>query len=436
MAMDPRASEAALKYDFAVASIGKVRRVDAYVNSKTPINHICLKHHQVFPQSPSNILRGNGLRCCLQEARRIEGMKRRQKAAEKYDTELAGFGILKRLDNYVTALTPILHQCLVHGLIQPITPNNALKGKGLKCCQLASNDRHRENQILIAKENFMKLLQERKDVEMLEPYINSTTRIKFKCILHDQVHCIPPSYLTKKAGAAGFACCRDALAKMQANKRIEKASALYDQRIQKLQRVIRLEPYKGRQFPILHKCLVHGEEHLLPPGNAIRGDGLLCCNRGTGWDTFERILDQKPLKSRADGETEFYIYSVPNTTFWHKIGIAINAARRSRDKTSDGIYGELCALWIMSSRRNAILIETALLRDPCFVKPDQHLSHLSLKAGYSEIRGGNRELLLAHAQKLVDLLEDKPLEWANWALTNIPVLQQWEKSSLENHVVF
>ena len=90
-------------------------------------------------------------------------------------------------------------------------------------------------------------------------------------------------------------CCRQENIQKQADKRKALAASRYDKRLEAYGRIVRIDEYKGRNTKILHRCLAHGEEHLIDIANALRGDGLICCNRGTGWDTFERLLQGKQL---------------------------------------------------------------------------------------------------------------------------------------------
>ena len=63
------------------------------------------------------------------------------------------------------------------------------------------------------------------------------------------------------------------------------ASARYDAALAQHGRVVRIEPYAGNATKILHRCLLHGEEHLAYPSNASRGHGLRCCQKATNQAT-------------------------------------------------------------------------------------------------------------------------------------------------------
>jgi hypothetical protein len=51
----------------------------------------------------------------------------------------------------------------------------------------------------------------------------------------------------------------------------------YDKRIAIHGKAVRVDPFRGTKFNILHRCLKHGEEHLSNPGHILRGHGMSCC---------------------------------------------------------------------------------------------------------------------------------------------------------------
>ena len=424
---DPRARIASQKYDSKLSAIGKAKRLGDYYNCKTSILHYCLEHKEKHNARPSDLLQGQGLHCCRRAAIQKQANRRKELAAKKYDFKLAQFGKLVRLEPYQTAAKKILHRCIEQNTEGLITPNNALKGKGLSCCQEASwkeESRKRNDQ---RRETFDKQLAEFGKLKRLEEYVDSKTPILFQCLIHGEKHRIhPPGALSGRC----LICCRQENIQKQADKRKALAASRYDKRLEAYGRIVRIDEYKGRNTKILHRCLAHGEEHLIDIANALRGDGLICCNRGTGWDTFERLLQGKQLKGANDVPTYFYIFKVPKTRKWVKVGIAINLDRRSKDPHSEGIYGELLGSWKFKTRRNALLIETAILRDNSLQKLSGQLDHLKEKRGFSEIRSVEVNEFLVYVRGLCESLEKDSINWAQWALDHIPELRNWEREAL------
>jgi hypothetical protein len=89
------------------------------------------------------------------------------------------------------------------------------------------------------------------------------------------------------------------------------------------------------------------------------------------------------------------------------------------------------SVWQCSSRRSAILLETAVLRDPSFEHPAEFLETLEFKAGQSEVRRVDIDSLVDHVQYLYDSLEQQGVDWAAWALERVPSLRRWEQKSLQ-----
>ena len=116
---------------------------------------------------------------------------------------------------------------------------------------------------------------------------------------------------------------------------------------------------------------------------------------------------------------------------WFKLGISVDIPNRIRNHKD--IYGENVASWELSSRRNAILIETAMLRDDSLKKPleENEVAHLQGIYGFTEIRGGDEKLIVEHVNYLVESLESDIDDWKQWALDNIPNLRKWEIKKLQ-----
>ena len=59
-AADRKKAKAAAKYDSELAKHSKLQRIEAYVDSKTPIKHRCLIHNEEHPVAPSDGRIGKG----------------------------------------------------------------------------------------------------------------------------------------------------------------------------------------------------------------------------------------------------------------------------------------------------------------------------------------------------------------------------------------
>lgn len=126
--------EAKSSYPAKCLSIGKVKPVEEYVDSRTPIKHVCLEHGDTYLARPSNILQGAGLKCC-QKLNLLSIVKERSdKAAESYEKRISEFSRVELVGEYKGLDYPVLHRCLDHGHVQEVLPRRILHGSGLSCC--------------------------------------------------------------------------------------------------------------------------------------------------------------------------------------------------------------------------------------------------------------------------------------------------------------
>jgi hypothetical protein len=122
-------------------------------------------------------------------------------------------------------------------------------------------------------------------------------------------------------------------------------------------------------------------------------------------------------------------YAVPGRPELVKPGIARDHDIRSARVESRGLYGELLAVWDLPTRRDALLVEGAILRDPAIPRPAD-LAELQSLNGAGEVREIDVDVLVAYAQALVDSLIDHAGPWQSWAISNVPGLFRAERIAL------
>ena len=204
--------KAAALYDGKLKKIGKLERIDPYINAATPIRHRCLTHNEIHPCRPNGALGGSGLACCQRATQQEFSAKRLSQAKGNYDEKLAATGSsLIRLGEYIHSRTPITHICIKHAYIGTIRPNNALRGYGMTCCgkavQLATAKRRFEE----AASTFVeRLKQANTDVVLVGEYLGINTKTKFRCLKHDEIHLARPGHML---AGQGIHCCRVAVAR-------------------------------------------------------------------------------------------------------------------------------------------------------------------------------------------------------------------------------
>lgn len=350
------------------------------------------------------------------------------RAAASYDAKLAEIGKLQRLEPYVSARQKILHRCLLHGVEGLKSPNGALSGEGLNCCKVAAVKAAAQRKLKEFADSYDEKLAGFGRIVRVGDFVDAQTPILHKCLKHKQEHLIRPRVAVK---GSGLICCRHEAGRLVQEKKSRNAALKYDSRIAGIGRVTRIGEYSGSGKPILHRCLIHNEEHLISPDNALQGKGLKCCKRGEGWDTIQNLLAEMPLAGPVESPTELYIFSVPDHHDWIKIGISVDIKNRARESRSKGMYGDLVASWQLSDRRQAISIETALLRDSHLEEPSGVVDHFGPIAGGSEIRRvSDIDALCSHVDEIVEPLVLGQIGWAAWCLQYVPQLSEWEREKL------
>jgi hypothetical protein len=130
---------------------------------------------------------------------------------------------------------------------------------------------------------------------------------------------------------------------------------------------------------------------------------------------------------------DFYVYGVANRPELSKPGISNDHARRAGRAASRGLYGEMAAAWDMPTRRDALLIEGAILRDRSIATPDD-LGPLAALDGASEVRRIAPDALVTHAERLIESLADHDGPWQQWALDHVPTLHRAERVALRRQL--
>ena len=360
---------------------------------------------------------------------------RKNVSVDEHKKKLAEFGKVELVGDWIDTQTKTLYFCLEHKETHPAYPGNVGKGHGLVCCTRAGQERARIKQFSEVASTYDERIKEISGDKIVRvgEYVSNRVPILHYCRVHKEEHLSRPGNVLS---GFGLTCCRQAWSVEQGRIRNRNARDSYDSNLRDRSdgRFTRIEDYIDATTPILHYCSIHEEEHPAIPNKLLNGDGMKCCNTGVGWDTLENLLEKKAVHVDSDIEDpcQFYIFQVPDTNDCVKVGIAKSALRRSRVSSSRDLYGDMISVWQCSTRRNAILIETAVLRDPSFEHPAAFVETLEFKDGQSEVRRVDIDALVDHVQDLYDSLEQRGGVWAAWALERVPSLRRWEQKSLQD----
>ena len=163
----------------------KIKRVDDYTGNHSKINWLCLICNHVWVAMPYSILSGNaGCPKCANQLRLTDQI---------IDQRLKNRKII-RLDNCINSSTKYRWQCTICSNIWSTKPNAIFNGTGCpKCAGL----------IRLTNEIIDEFLQKENKIIRVGNYINSRTKIQFKCLI-DGCHHIwgaaPSSIIHAKTG--------------------------------------------------------------------------------------------------------------------------------------------------------------------------------------------------------------------------------------------
>jgi len=300
------------EYEQRVNRIGKVAVDDTYIDAKTRIFHICKKHGERHLAIPSNIVHGQGLKCC----------KPAKLTQQVYESRVKKIGRVVVDGTYVDRKTDIYHICNTHHERHLAKPDNILQGHGLICCKPAKP----------SQEVYELRVHEIGRVTVSDTYIDRFTPIFHTCNEHGERYLAMPGNILK---GRGLQCCLIANRPSGAREKMQRAIAEYDKILKiKNPNLIRIDPCIDNSTPINHFCNKHGKVNLISPSNAKQGRGMRCCRQeamrkvGKAWgfvngtrhdNVWRALLGQL----EHTGPTKLYLYSTPEEGF-NKFGISFD----------------------------------------------------------------------------------------------------------------
>ena len=267
-----------------LAAFGKLELLGEYEGQNVKTLYRCIEHGVEQATTPKSAARGSGLQCCRRAIAEKTQARQVAEAAATYDADLASHGKAVRLETYINSTTKILHRCLIHGEIHPASPANARKGHGLKCCQGSGSGENNPN-FIRARDSYDQKIAAVGRVVRVAEYESSQKPIAHRCLEHGEIHPVAP---TAALAGNGLRCCKLAGIKKATTRSTAEAAGRYDEEIAAHGKVKRLAPYIQSNAPILHRCLIHGEEHLALPSTCRHGHGLQCCLNSKRAETIEK----------------------------------------------------------------------------------------------------------------------------------------------------
>ena len=177
------------------------------------------------------------------------------------------------------------------------------------------------------------------------------------------------------------------------------AASLYDERLAKIGLCQRVEPYQTRRIAIQHKCLRHGKLFLQEPRRSLEGRIPPCC--GGMWRGSLYAMLMEPKRWGLNSKSVVYLFRLARFSDYVKIGISANVKTRIDDE-----YGDFICYWPASSRFHAFLVEQATLSDKS-LKAECPSALVNGKwAGNTEVRKTNGNQAINVIQFYFDELRD------------------------------
>lgn len=192
------------------------------------------------------------------------------------------------LSEYVNTKTYIKVRHKKCGYVFEAKPYN-LTSKKLKhpICKYCLQNNHK-----MTTEKYQKKLDEKfgkdKSYDVLEDYVKKNTPIKHRCRICGYEWKVSPTNIS-----SGFYGKTRVCPSCNNMKRDDFKNFTYEERLKKINKnIISLEEYITRRTPILHKCLICGNEWKTAPSNPLSGEGCPKCAKKITQSKYElKLID-------------------------------------------------------------------------------------------------------------------------------------------------
>lgn len=259
--------------------------IGTYAGATTKIEHHCLIHDVYWDIRPHDAIRGCGCFKCRGE--KIANSER--KTHEQYVLELIAINSdIVVVDEYIDGQTPILHHCMRHDTDWMAAPHNVLQGKGCPSCkgEKISSKKSKSHEQYVEE---LKIVNP--NVIVIGEYVNTKTKIKHRCLVHNIDWDVSPDCALQGGGC--IECWKEKLHLFHARTHEEYVAEL---RIVN-SNIIAVEQYINANTPILHRCLVDGNEWCATPSSIIYGGcGCPKCNESNGERCVRIWLENNDFK--------------------------------------------------------------------------------------------------------------------------------------------
>lgn len=256
-----------------------IKIIGEYIDSKTKIKCKCLIDGNEWEANPKDLVQGTGCPLC----RNISNHKRFSKSDKTFKKEVSEINPnIEVIGTYQNRRTKIKFKCKKCEYIWEAIPSNILRGAGCPKCA----KRVKPNPLDFKNEIETKI----DSITLLSDYVDSKTKIKCKCNIHNEVWETLPNNLKK-----GNKNCSKCLKQ----KAIEYHSSTHEEFLEKLRKINQnieiVSKYKTDKEKILCKCKIDGHIWSVRPSSLLSGVGCPHCHSSKGEKKIINFLTENNI---------------------------------------------------------------------------------------------------------------------------------------------
>ena len=238
-----------------------------YLGSHSYIKCKCLRDNNIWEALATNLLSGKGCPRC--------SFDKHQRTNAEYIKLLHEINPnLIALESYTYNNIPIKHKCIIDGCIFTTKPSTIISGHG---CPECAGNKYKTTEEYLRELNII-----HPNIVPIEEYVNTGTKIKHKCLIHNYEWDISPNCLL-----TGGNCpiCSGALLTHE----------VYVERVKLINPNIEIiDRYINASTPIKHRCKIDDYVWYPTPNSILGGKGCPKCY-GNIKKTHEQFMDEFKL---------------------------------------------------------------------------------------------------------------------------------------------
>lgn len=271
-----------------VAKLAKINPdievIGTYCNNSTKIPHRCKIDGNIWSLSPNNALQGKGCPVC----KGTKTSERQMDSREDYISKLAIKNPnIELIGAYNGSKNKTMHHCLIHDIYWEIAPMNAMSGHGCEECRLEKI----YNACVKTHEQYVEEVKNiNPNVKVIGTYTNARNSIKHYCLLHNIYWDARPYRILEGCGCN--------VCKMEKIK--DAITKTHEQYLEELHNtnpdIIVIGTYVNANTPILHHCLIDGNEWFARPATMLQGGGCPVCSESKGERKVRLWLEKNNIK--------------------------------------------------------------------------------------------------------------------------------------------